>query len=357
MAFKPPKAPMTRRGSETNLEDMLKEQNRVSEERFKEIMNNIHGGKDQLREEIKETNKKIRDDLLMVFQGLAKNLEVMEDKVEVISQANQYLDNKVGELQNKVDKNEDHMVVLQYRALEKALRIRGLQDRKEEDIKKVISEALAEMLGMDPREVDFQIDKAHRINSWVARQKKLPRDIVIYFLTSTIRNQLLQATYQKKLQIGEQEVLVLKEIPAKMLKDRRDFRFFTQELKKHQIQYRWEVPIGLTVFFQGRRYRIDTELKAKYFLFNVLKVDVETVDKSLQEKQSGEVETTPVMSVPQEQPQEQRVTRGAIRRKEIEERLQRQERDSTTEAVGGAKPKSESLQLIAQKLQEASDGK
>ncbi|XP_058047818.1 uncharacterized protein LOC131202669 [Ahaetulla prasina] len=300
MAAKPLK-PSGRRGSEPSLEEILKEQLKLSEDRQKEMMENF--------------NAKIREDILMAVQGLSKKIEGLEVEMQQISQSNKHLEDKMKGVQKKVDQNEDQVVILQYKLMEGALRIRGMQEERGEDLRKIRSEALAEFIEVEPQEVAYQIDKIYRVNSWIARQRKLPRDIVVYFVKRTMRNQILQVSYQTTLKIGEQELKVLKEIPSKMLRDRKEFAFFTQELKKHQIQFRWEVPVGLTVFYQGRRYRIDTVLKAKDFLSTVLKVEIEVIEK-LQEIQEGVVIQEPALLPVLEEPQEQRVTRGALKRKE-----------------------------------------
>ncbi|XP_058039015.1 uncharacterized protein LOC131198416 [Ahaetulla prasina] len=311
MAAKPLK-PSGRRGSEPSLEEILKEQLKLSEDRQKEMMENF--------------NAKIREDILMAVQGLSKKIEGLEVEMQQISQSNKHLEDK-------------------------------MKEERGEDLRKIISEALAEFIEVEPQEVAYQIDKIYRVNSWIARQRKLPRDIVVYFVKRTMRNQILQVSYQTTLKIGEQELKVLKEIPSKMLRDRKEFAFFTQELKKHQIQFRWEVPVGLTVFYQGRRYRIDTVLKAKDFLSTVLKVEIEVIEK-LQEIQEGVVIQEPSLLPVLEEPQEQRVTRGALKRKE-EQQSQSKSQDPSMEAVGGARRKipEEELLLSASKLQEASNGK
>ncbi|XP_058041219.1 arf-GAP with GTPase, ANK repeat and PH domain-containing protein 1 isoform X1 [Ahaetulla prasina] len=342
MAAKPLK-PSGRRGSEPSLEDILKVQLKLSEDRQKEMMENF--------------NAKIREDILMAVQGLSKKIEGLEEEMQQISQSNKHLEDKMQGVQKKVDQNEDQVVILQYKLMEGALRIRGMQEQRGEDLRKIISDALAEFIEVEPQEVAYQIDKIYRANSWIARQRKLPRDIVVYFVKRTMRNQILQVSYQTTLKIGEQELKVLKEIPSKMLRDRKEFVFFTQELKKYQIQFRWEVPVGLTVFYQGRRYRIDTVLKAKDFLSTVLKVEIEVIEK-LQDIQEGVVIQEASLLPASEEPQEQRVTREALKRKE-EQQFQSKSQDPSMEAVGGARRKipEEDLLLFASKLQEASNGK
>lgn len=175
----------------------------------------------------------------------------LDERMEEINQANLVLETKVEEVQAKVDKSDDEMVLMQYRSMEFALRIRGLKENNRENLEEICAEALAEVIGVQAEEFSIHIDKVYRVNSWLARQRQLPRDVVIYFTTRKIRNLILQASYKNKIKIEGQEVLMLKEIPPKMLRNRKNFTFLTDELRKRQIQFRRDVPAGIILNYLG----------------------------------------------------------------------------------------------------------
>jgi RNase H-fold protein (predicted Holliday junction resolvase) len=129
------------------------------------------------------------------------------------------------------------------------------------------------VLDWSPEDLIKNMDKAYRVNSWVARQRKLPRDVVIYFSKRSIRNDIIQAFYNQRFQIDGQDIIILKEIPSKILRKRKEFAFLADELKAQQINFRWEIPVGMVVNFNGIKHRLNTVLKAKNFFHNVLKID------------------------------------------------------------------------------------
>ncbi|XP_070796550.1 uncharacterized protein [Pituophis catenifer annectens] len=346
-----------------------------------------------LTDVVEEKHNEI-DDIILAASGLTKHLVQLEERVEEINDANLNLENKVGEMMTKTEEVDDELVMLQYRSMEFALRLRGLKENSRENLKDICANAIAEIIKERSEDVAIQIDKIYRVNSWMARQRQLPRDVVIYFTTRRIRNDILQASYKNKIQVDGQELVVLKEIPPKMLRARKDFGFLVNELRNQQVQYRWDVPKGLIVTYGGQRHRLNTVWKAKDFYVNVLKagyppspgggrkkmemIQLEKDGKQIQTYaeaaaggitteedllQSGGPSPTLEPSKKIEEPREQRMTRATYKRQEQQLKVQQSQVSSQefkkTEAVGGARPKSkmeDELQLMLSKLRGAKDG-
>ncbi|XP_058027657.1 zinc finger protein RFP-like isoform X2 [Ahaetulla prasina] len=144
-------------------------------------------------------------------------------------------------------------------------------------------------------------------------------------------------------------------------------------LKKYQYQAKetYENPVDLLLeakwtiwdyndipaLLKRAKKKLEDTLETGLQLQEVLKVEIEVIEK-LQEIQEGVVIQEPSLLPVLEEPQEQRVTRGALKRKE-EQQSQSKSQDPSMEAVGGARRKipEEELPLFASKLQEASNGK
>lgn len=186
----------------------------------------------EIREIIKIKNKEIREDIIMAFQGLAKNLEKLDERLEEVNQSNLNLEDKMNDVQNRMEKIDEEVMMSQYRDMEFALRVRGMKENQQENLREVFAKAFASTMGWRYEEVIMELDKIFRVNSWIARQRQLPRDIVIYFSKRTTRNEIIQAFYNNRFQVEGQEVLILKEIPPKILRKRKEFAFLADELKK-----------------------------------------------------------------------------------------------------------------------------
>ena len=344
----------------------------IIEEKIQKVSDEMH----EIIDVIQKQHDAMREDIVLAFQG-------MWGQIQEIVQSNIQMENKIQDVQDKMEKTEGDCLMIQYRAMEWALRVRGLRENDGENLRQIFAEALGKFAGDSNIDWDWQIDKIYRVNSWIARQKKLPRDIVIYFVTRNMRNKILQHSYRNKLQVAGQEVVIMKEIPPKMLRARKDYAFLVTELRSRQLQYRWEAPIGLVVNFKGERYRLNTVFKARDFYKNILKVDKpsspENRRKEIQEIQAqaqGGVLVTQqdllqfskegsIMEIPQKyaEPQQQRQTRAATKRKD-QDSLKKQVLEvnpkiitTTTEAVGGARLKMslEDFDAVLQRLSGVKD--
>ncbi|KAM3833058.1 uncharacterized protein M6D78_010979 isoform 1-T2 [Vipera latastei] len=226
---------------------------------------------EKLEKKMEEKLRAMRVDILSMVESVAECVLQLDIKVEDLSQKNSILEAKVLENENIRDKMDEELSLVQYNQMQYAIRIRGLKENGKEDLKQLISEALEGVLGQSASEIEGNMDKVFRVNSWIARQRKLPRDVVVYFTKRVIRDEVIQAAYDTNLVVAEQEVLVLKEIPPKILRRRKDFAFLVQELKKRDIKFRWEIPVGLVATHEGKRHRLVTVAQARDFYSNVLK--------------------------------------------------------------------------------------
>ncbi|KAM3844071.1 uncharacterized protein M6D78_001018 [Vipera latastei] len=246
------------------MSDMMDEKLKKLEEKLEEKM-------EKLEKKMEEKLRAMRVDILSKVESVAECVLQLDIKVEDLSQKNSILEAKVLENENIRDKMDEELSLVQYNQMQYAIRIRGLKENGKEDLKQLISEALEGVLGQSASEIEGNMDKVFRVNSWIARQRKLPRDVVVYFTKRVIRDEVIQAAYDTNLVVAEQEVLVLKEIPPKILRRRKDFAFLVQELKKRDIKFRWEIPVGLVATHEGKRHRLVTVAQARDFYSNVLK--------------------------------------------------------------------------------------
>lgn len=62
------------------------------------------------------------------------------------------------------------------------------------------------------------------------------------------------------------EVLTLKQVPRRARDRRREYNFLTNQLNKLKIKFRWLIPEGLLISWEGRKFRIDSIEKAQDFI-------------------------------------------------------------------------------------------
>uniref|UniRef100_A0A2D4HSP0 Uncharacterized protein n=1 Tax=Micrurus lemniscatus lemniscatus TaxID=129467 RepID=A0A2D4HSP0_MICLE len=66
------------------------------------------------------------------------------------------------------------------------------------------------------------------------------------------------------------EITTLKQVPKRVREQRKEYRFLAARLNKNNILFRWIIPEGMLVLWQGKKIRIDTLEKAKEFHIQLL---------------------------------------------------------------------------------------
>lgn len=239
----------------------------VLDDYTEKLMLKVRQFTDDLMKEFKEEMVGKIEELVKM---LADSLNVVADKVQEVETKAENMNKKC---EGEIELLQDEITMMQFKQMEFALRIRGLPEDGQEDLKVKVATSLAPVLGCDYGKLFEEIDSAYRINSRIAAQRNLPRDVVIYFSRKARRNEIIWTYYQQRFQIANQDIILLKEVPYKMLQKRKEFAFLTQELKNRQIPFRWNIPTGIMVTFDNKSYRLDTPQKAKDFYLLILKAE------------------------------------------------------------------------------------
>lgn len=180
----------------------------------------------------------------------------MNNKIEVINQEIENSKEKITEIEKKTndieresrEKNkelQEKIMWMEYKQLDKTLRIRGIQE-SQKDVRDEVLEMLAELLEISTDEVQKEIEEIYRINSEFARIKNLPRDVIIKVTSYKIRDLILSRHFQEPLESQGKKVKIWKELPREVLQQRKSFRQLVEKLKKDQVRFRWELPVGIS---------------------------------------------------------------------------------------------------------------
>lgn len=125
---------------------------------------------------------------------------------------------------------------------------------------------LSEFLEQPEDEVQSSLDLAYRVNSAFAMSKRLPRDIVIQLTTMKKKEEILRKQYETPMEIDNKKIMVLKEVPKKVLTRRKKYKVLIEHLKENNISYRWEMPEGISFQIKGKRKLIRTTEEMEEFL-------------------------------------------------------------------------------------------
>lgn len=120
-----------------------------------------------------------------------------------------------------------------------------------------MAKVLTEYLEQPTEQIDQGIHLVYRVNS-VFAQKRLPRNIIIQFVTIRKKEEILWKQFYTPLEIDEKTILILKELPKKALLLHKNYKKLTDYITESNINFRWKLPEGLTFIHRVKRLTIRT---------------------------------------------------------------------------------------------------
>ncbi|KAJ7335298.1 hypothetical protein JRQ81_013239, partial [Phrynocephalus forsythii] len=145
------------------------------------------------------------------------------------------------------------------------LRLRHVEEKRDQDLREVIIPPLAEKLGLEAQAFEKEIESMYRVNSKFAKKHRIPRDIRINFVRRSTKDKFLKLTNDKPLVILDKEVILLKEIPKNIRETRKQYRFLTDKLNQHNIRFKYLTPEGILVNLKSKNIKLEMVEEAERF--------------------------------------------------------------------------------------------
>lgn len=227
----------------------------------RELQQEIRESREGMTQELKSETKLIRQDLDKINKDVIK----ITGKIEKLESTTKKLEKKVENLSMIQTEEQEISLKLQLKQRELCLKLRGVPEQFNENLYEFLTPILAKYMSVPTQQFSWEIDRMYRLNSKVAREKKLPRDIVLYLLRKRVKDEILQKNHKTKLVIQGNEVHIYKDVPPKILKRRKEYKFLTEFLKKYRVPYRWAELNGLSLIWRQKRFNLQTVEKAQEF--------------------------------------------------------------------------------------------
>ncbi|XP_048348516.1 uncharacterized protein LOC125430576 [Sphaerodactylus townsendi] len=211
-----------------------------------------------ITKEVKENSshcKKIDETLSQIRSALnehAEHIEEIEDKMDVYKE--------------QQGKQAEYIAMLELKQKETYLRIRGLPEMNNENLLKRILPLLQEVWSLEEDDAVKEIDRLYRVNSKIAPDRKLPRDIIINCVRKSLRDEILRYHASSRIQLEGTNLIILKEIPTIIRKKRKDYKDLADTLRTNNIRFRWNTPEGLSFQMDSKYFNINSVAKAQDFL-------------------------------------------------------------------------------------------
>ena len=231
-----------------------------------DMMKELKDTKLELIKEVKEVTQTVKSELSEVKKGvetISSELQGTQQRVKTVEDA---MENLIDTQQTEMRLVKGRMSVAETKHMEKQLRFRGLPEVEGKSAQEQMTEVLADYLGKEEEEIVAILDVAYRVNSRIATQRKLPRDVIVQFTTRNMKERIVTKQFQDPLEIDGKTIIIMKELPRSVLLDRKKYRVLIQTLKDMNIRYRWELPEGVSFEFGGAKKRIRSEREMERFI-------------------------------------------------------------------------------------------
>lgn len=260
----------------------------------------------KMKEELREDNAKLREELRVEIrteiqkemkeikgslEKIDKDLEKINNKVQDLETNLNLLENNAAQTETRINKLEEERKVdkqtiirLETKLRQNCIKLRGVPEQENENLYKFLIPILADFVEEPAEQFPWEIDTLYRINSKIAKQRNLARDIVIYCVRKQTKDLIIQQSFKKELIIDGRIIQIFKDIPSAVLKSRKDYNFLSDQLKIHGIPFRWDEAEGLTLTWRQKRYKIDSVERAADFW----KRNRKEIEKAKDQGQLGE---------------------------------------------------------------------
>lgn len=247
----------------------LKTDMKSNQQRMEDKIDAVHNRLDKMAQQMDQQIKNIGEQIADSNQKIQDNKKEIEEINKNMTKHNQELKN-LREVKEKAEettkKITEATLAIEMDMASHTLRLRNIPENEGQDLEETVVEALSNALDKELNEMRLEIDQIFRINSRYAKINKCPREVQINFVRRRTRDKVLRVTNEKPLQIEGKEIQILKQTPWKVREIRKNYYFLTDKLNKKGINFRWLIPEGMIINWQGRKTRVDTVEKAEDFV-------------------------------------------------------------------------------------------
>ncbi|XP_048340452.1 factor of DNA methylation 3-like [Sphaerodactylus townsendi] len=243
----------------------------------------------KLEQGFERSFQKLESEIREIKSDLTK-LKVTDEKVQKLTltvnqlQENQEeMNEKSKETEIEMEKMRNQMALLEIKLKADVLRFRGVPEEEGENIKKKMTHHLSKYINMEEDEFDEDISKVVRANYSKRDVLKRERDVLIFFSRKRTREDILAQSIKTSLQIQDKKILILKDIPNRILQKRKEYYFLRDFLRENNIRYKWEDLEGLRATYNFKSYRLTTVPQAQDFL-EKLKKNLKEIPATLQDQ-------------------------------------------------------------------------
>ncbi|XP_070584345.1 uncharacterized protein PF3D7_1120000-like [Erythrolamprus reginae] len=259
---------------ETNKEEVKKYLEEMKQE-MKEMKNEMGTLKAEIKKEIGELKTEIAE-VKGSMTEMDGNMKVIPQNLQESEKRIKATEEKIQDMGQKVEEYKDHNYIacrgfdiaitnLELQSASHGLRFQNIEEERDEDLSAKMVEVKGEILQADPGELVREIDEVYRVQTGYVRHHNLPREIHIKFARRIIKDDILRQARNQIFKCNGKEIMILKQVPKRVREHRREYYILTSVLIQKNIVFRWLVPEGLTLTWQGMKVKMESVDQARSF--------------------------------------------------------------------------------------------
>lgn len=215
------------------------------------------------KNEISEMFKSLEASIKQEIQALRTDLGNILARVEQTEDTIDKHERDLLDLKNQLKTIQQNQIKISYRLEDQEnrnrrqnLRIRGVPEKRGEELRKIIVAIFTPILELDGR--DFpKIERVHRVGRFDAKRTERSRDIIVRFSFYEDKENLwIKLRGKTPLKYEEARVLVFADLAKDTLARRRHLKPLLDQMVKQNIKYTWGFPACLFGSKDGRTARL-----------------------------------------------------------------------------------------------------
>ncbi|XP_042299887.1 A-kinase anchor protein 9-like [Sceloporus undulatus] len=229
------------------------------------ILEELQSLKSQMSKKEDDTERDLKLEFRTVMKEMKQSVAQISTELKQINEKVQTLEEKTDKMDRARQRDLVPLALPEMRGNEVCLRFRAIPEQPNENIRGIIIEILTTFLQRQISEMDSEVGQVYRMNSSITTRKNLPRDVIVHFVRKQTRDQVLQQHYEITLKIAVKDMVVLKEIPERILHSRKEYGFLADKLKQ-KILFIMERSKEMTFTFEQSKFQVNYIQKAEEFL-------------------------------------------------------------------------------------------
>uniref|UniRef100_A0ACB8FIM3 Uncharacterized protein n=1 Tax=Sphaerodactylus townsendi TaxID=933632 RepID=A0ACB8FIM3_9SAUR len=248
---------------ELKLDYMIEMMNGMQKDNTKHF-NELEGKINEMDNKFNKVSTEINElkNEIKIIKDLGQKVGELEQRCLQMEDQQKESEKRIVDWEDEFRKLENQMLLVELHQKQNILRLRGVPEKEGEKIRKEIIINLAKYLDTEEDVLEEDIEKIFRINTKQGENRR-ERDILIFFSRLKTKEEILKKNTKSKLKINLKDVLILKEIPYKILRKRREYDFVTNILRRENIRYKWEDIEGFSVTYKEKKMKITTIQQGK----------------------------------------------------------------------------------------------